>query len=1151
MKHSFLMGCLFMAIGFLTVPVKAENVYSIYPIPQQQIVGGGVSQWDVNHLEIVCEDGVDQATRVRLLNILMEHGFVLPDESKNLEEMAAQLPAEASGKSLSVVYLGIHGSGGTADQKATAKGVSREVFSKTEKYDRHLLSISPSTDNSQHTDIIILGENTDAVFYGLASFEQILEQTSGQELQTVVIYDFADQQSRGLVEGYYGYPYTLEVKKDLMRFMMRYKMNTYLYGAKSDPYHSQYWKDAYPTQLTAEQVKNGWLSQDMLKEVAKVSQETKVNFIWAIHPGNDFTNSGSVINDIMGKFNKMYALGVRQFAVFVDDVSVPEDAATHRLNAQRLTDLQRAIEKKWNTEGALPTDTVKPIHFVPQVYASGFVGESARRSFFQALSSTPKNVVIYTTGWGVWSIPNSSDLNVVKQDLGRNVAWWWNYPCNDNADGQLYPMDMYSNFYDMPAVDSNGTLPSRLQNGLGIVSNPMQEGEVSKIPLFSVADYAWNNAAFNNKVSWEAACEALVGPENAEDLRLIAKYLRYNDPAELNALINSYKTSLRVGSPNPKKLQDEMTAVLKACHTLETLKDSDCDSDTLLYQDLKPWLLKLKQMAVSVNDLLTVASMDDEAADKWNTFVPHVKAVEALDTAEDYKAYALEGMGNWISVSVRPSQPSERYLYPFVKFMKENAMNGYFPESPSKPEKFTNLKDSKGNCSTVKGVVAFSSATNTLSKGDYIGISLVAPTLLADMNVADTLLEKYEVLYSSNGKDWKTFTDKETALSGYIKYLCVRNPHEEAASVRLTRNVMSMTPPVPTEYEGVKIPSGDVWDGHTAAYLTDGDYTTFTCLNRNQKSGDSYQLTLTEEQEVGDVRICMGTVNDDYMTVGTVEVSKNGTTWRKLKVKGTNTTDFKMSLPQVVKYSDEMSYCDFQGDGMPAKYVRLYLKTPNTSKWLRFYEMEVNRQTFKEKFQAPAADAAGNSIETLTDALAHTDAGVVQKHLIYNFLKVSYPKAVVIYQGLQAHPASVEVTEDGEHWVAVGTLQGGRQSFDLTDYPSICSLRIQWEGAMPEIYEIVEIADENRLPEITGIEKLNSHADATSLVKKNGVWTICSEQGLKSLQVYSVDGRVVLSQQLSGETSVTLPLVRSTEKVLLVKVLDQHEVISTFKVLLQ
>ena len=55
------------------------------------------------------------------------------------------------------------------------------------------------------------------------------------------IKDYADQQQRGLVEGYYGYPYSLSVKKDLMRFMMRMKMNTYLYGAKSDPYHSEYW----------------------------------------------------------------------------------------------------------------------------------------------------------------------------------------------------------------------------------------------------------------------------------------------------------------------------------------------------------------------------------------------------------------------------------------------------------------------------------------------------------------------------------------------------------------------------------------------------------------------------------------------------------------------------------------------------------------------------------------------------------------------------------------------------------------------------------------------------------------------------------------------------------------------------------------------
>lgn len=116
----------------------------------------------------------------------------------------------------------------------------------------------------------------------------------------MVIDDYADQRQRGIVEGYYGYPYSVAVKKDLMRYMMRLKMNTYLYGAKSDPYHSSNWKEAYPASITEEQERGGWLSQDMVRKLAEESQQTKVNFIWAIHPGNNFVGSGTVVSDIMG-----------------------------------------------------------------------------------------------------------------------------------------------------------------------------------------------------------------------------------------------------------------------------------------------------------------------------------------------------------------------------------------------------------------------------------------------------------------------------------------------------------------------------------------------------------------------------------------------------------------------------------------------------------------------------------------------------------------------------------------------------------------------------------------------------------------------------------------------------------------------------------
>ena len=209
-----------------------------------------------------------------------------------------------------------------------------------------------------------------------------------------------------------------------MRFMMRHKMNTYMYGAKSDPYHSQFWGDAYPESLTPEQVKNGWLSQDMIKDITSTSHETKVNFIWAIHPGNNFVSNGqTVINQIMGKYEKMYDLGVRQFAVFVDDVAIPNSDADMKKNADQLTALQRAIEAKWNTPGTVANDTVRPLHFVPQIYCRSFAGSQDQHDrFFRALAKTPKYITIYTTGNGVWSVPNDGDFNTPATPLEREVA---------------------------------------------------------------------------------------------------------------------------------------------------------------------------------------------------------------------------------------------------------------------------------------------------------------------------------------------------------------------------------------------------------------------------------------------------------------------------------------------------------------------------------------------------------------------------------------------------------------------------------------------------------------------------------------------------------------------------------------------------------
>lgn len=88
-------------------------------------------------------------------------------------------------------------------------------------------------------------------------------------------------------------------------------MNTYIYGPKDDPYHSSpNWRLPYPEKEALQ-----------LQELVKVANENEVDFVWAIHPGQDIKWNQEDRDLLLAKFEKMYDLGVRSFAVFFDDIS--------------------------------------------------------------------------------------------------------------------------------------------------------------------------------------------------------------------------------------------------------------------------------------------------------------------------------------------------------------------------------------------------------------------------------------------------------------------------------------------------------------------------------------------------------------------------------------------------------------------------------------------------------------------------------------------------------------------------------------------------------------------------------------------------------------------------------------------------------------
>lgn len=1120
---------LLLGLCALLFPLGGMAQYTIYPVPQQQEAGSGTARF-TESVTVVCGEGIDSYTRDRAEQILKEHG---------LTAAFADAPSASSAN----LFLGINGSADATDAQATALGLDRSVLTKEGKYDRHILSLT--ADAEGRACVVILGEHTDAAFYGLASLEQILD-TGTENLACVTLNDYADQKSRGIVEGYYGYPYSVSVKKDLMRFMMRHKMNTYLYGAKSDPYHSEKWKDAYPQSLTAEQEKNGWMSQDMISEVSEVSHQTKVNFIWAIHPGNDFVYSNTVVNDIMGKYEKMYSLGVRHFAVFVDDVGVPSSEADLKANADHLTALQHAIEEKWNVNPASPADTVRPLHFVPQIYCTSFASSTEQyNSFFRALSSTPSNITIYTTGGGVWSVPNSNDLAAPREPLGRSVAWWWNYPCNDNADSQVFPMDTYSNFYDMPAVWAQATLPSSLNNGLGVVSNPMQQGEVSKTPLFSVANYAWNNDGFDNMSSWEASFKAVLpGNEQAQAAyRFLAPYLRYNNLDDLSSLVSSYKKTKDAAA-----LIARMEEIETQCNVLVSLKDSPVEGEALLYKDLSPWLLKLRAMASVTRSLLNVAATEGQDDSRWTSYLAELKHINELSTAEEFKAYALEGMGSGISTSVRIAQTSETVLLPFVSYLKDNALTGYFnqAEQPSKPGFISNVEGAKATVAYGNGqIYAVQTKAYTLQKGQWMGVQLVQPTRLLNLTVADTLLANHTVVVSADGKEWTRVTEAASVPEGYVRYFAIVNDNESPVSLRITKTLFRLQIPVATQVEEATIPEGNIWDNHTKELMYDGDPNTFVCLNRNQQTGDSYELKLTKSQTIGRVRIVMGTVNGDYMKEGRVQISEDGQKWTTLKVLGTKKTGYTLSLPQNVKLSDETTACMFDGEGRTAQYVRLYLSQANTSKWLRLYEIEVNgKGTFTQEKMADDAYMTYSEVydDKASTSTAQAPATGTTSHLTYYFQNYSLLQGVTFY----CDPATLETTEielslDGQEWytktydAASGVV---RLSFDEAE-AGLKAMRFSWTGSQaPAIYELVENADADRQPVVTRIEQLETAAagQTAEVSFRNGRLQVTAPQGIRSVVAYDTAGRQLLHLSLNGAAQTTLPLIGQAGQAWIIKV---------------
>lgn len=144
------------------------------------------------------------------------------------------------------------------------------VFSNKEAY-----ILTTSNDTNSKGEVTIVGSDEDGAYYGVLSLAQILEQNVDGKFAELVVKDYPEIEFRGFIEGFYGYPWSHEDRMSLMKDTGKYKMNTYIYAPKDDPYHRAQWRTLYP-EKEAQQI----------AELAQAGKDSNFNFCWTIHPGD-------------------------------------------------------------------------------------------------------------------------------------------------------------------------------------------------------------------------------------------------------------------------------------------------------------------------------------------------------------------------------------------------------------------------------------------------------------------------------------------------------------------------------------------------------------------------------------------------------------------------------------------------------------------------------------------------------------------------------------------------------------------------------------------------------------------------------------------------------------------------------------------------
>lgn len=340
--------------------------------------------------------------------------------------------------------------------------------------------------------IYIAGADEAGTYYGVQSFLQL---ASLPEVPSIEVRDWPTTLVRGVIEGYYGNPWSHEDCIDMCYYFDQNKMNTFIYGPKNDSYHHG---SGVFTPYPEDQAEN-------LRLLVQEAAAHKVDIVWAMHPGN--SNDGENLAKAKAKLEAMYEIGFRRFAVFFDDITA--NSVQKQINFLNYL----------NAEVVKAKNDIKGLIMCPSEYCISFAGgQYTSSTYLNSLGAgLDSDIDIMWTGWQVVDMQLGPSCDWFTNKTGRKPFIWHNYPCSDYGSRPLLMC---------PYEPADTDLYTKIS---GFTANPMEFYEASKVGLYGMADFAWNPAKYDAWESWEEAVQFIM-PENADAFRTFC-YSHFNYPA--------------------------------------------------------------------------------------------------------------------------------------------------------------------------------------------------------------------------------------------------------------------------------------------------------------------------------------------------------------------------------------------------------------------------------------------------------------------------------------------------------------------------------------------------------------------------------------------------------------------------------------------